>query len=365
MYACLKEKTLVADGNYRLISGKDCCAETAFAEFMATKASFKKTGDTQFYHYTQSFKVGENISPQTAHEIACKFAEQNYPGYEVLVATHSDATHIHSHFIINSVSFENGIKLHQPPNTLRLLRASSDQICQSYGFEILPTYTYGRSKTPSRSQRKAQARGNSWKDKLKFAVDDAMSKSRSKEGFVITLEAQGYKVKHWTDSRKSITYTCPNGKDCRDDRLQGERYLKVNMELEFSYRQKKEEPTQSTGWEHERSLLDNPVQQPNFMTEFGPKPMGRKLTDKILQHAKRLEGSANNDDEIDELMEIAALTGLSFVGVYILIEALNNGNKDKISDKNLTDFIEELKQEPENCIEYEDEQEQGFTMTMM
>jgi len=99
-YACLKNKTLLPEG-YRLITGQNCCAETAAAEFLSTKAQHKKTGDVQFYHYTQSFKVGENITPQTAHEIACEFARKNYPDYEVLIATHTDAPHIHSHFLID------------------------------------------------------------------------------------------------------------------------------------------------------------------------------------------------------------------------------------------------------------------------
>ncbi len=102
----------------KLLSGINCVPETAFSEFMATKSSYKKLDGIQFYHYTQSFKDGENISPKTAHEIAIKFAETHYKNYEVLIATHIDNEHLHSHFIINSVSFETGKKLHQPHNTI-------------------------------------------------------------------------------------------------------------------------------------------------------------------------------------------------------------------------------------------------------
>ena len=121
----------------RLISGKDCCPETAFQEFMATKNSFKKADQTMFYHYDQAFKDSEIISPKTAHEIAVKFAEDNYPDFEVVIATHVDNEHLHSHFIINSVSFKTGKKLHQGPKTLLKLRAYSDQICQQYGLTTL------------------------------------------------------------------------------------------------------------------------------------------------------------------------------------------------------------------------------------
>lgn len=360
-YACLKEKTLLPEG-YRLITGQNCCAETAVSEFLSTKAQHNKTGDTQFYHYTQSFKVGENISPQAAHEIACEFACKNYPDYEVLIATHIDAPHIHSHLIINSVSFADGRKLHQPPDTIRKLRLSSDEICQAHGFEILPTYTFGRSKTPSRAQRRAQERGDSWKDALQQAIDSAMSKSKTRADFIFNMERQGYFVK-WSDKRKTITYFCPNGKPCRNDRLFGERYSKVNMEMEFDYREKKQEPEKSTGWEWQRGALERrPVQTPE-----APVPKhGRKLTDEILHHAKYLEQGVSEDDELETIAELAALTALSFAGVYLLLNALSSANHDEIDDQSLRDFIEDLKREPENCIGYEDEQEQfGFNMTMM
>ena len=188
MYVCLKEKTLLKDKEYQLITGQNCCAETAFAEFTATKARYKKNGQVQFYHYTQSFKVGLDITPQQAHEIALEFAQKNYSNYEVLIATHTDVPHIHSHFIINSVSFEHGKKLHQTPHTLRELRLSSDEICMAHGFEVLPTYTFGRSKTPSRALRKAHERGDSWKDQLQQAIEFAMIRSFNKEDFIFLME---------------------------------------------------------------------------------------------------------------------------------------------------------------------------------
>jgi hypothetical protein len=360
-YVCQKSKTLLQDGP-RLITGQNCCAETAVFEFLSTKAQYQKVGDVQFYHYTQSFKVGENITPQTAHEIACEFARKNYPDYEVLIATHTDAPHIHSHLIINSVSFENGRKLHQAPYTIRRLRLSSDEICQAHGFEILPTYTFGRSKTPSRAQRRAQARGDSWKDKLQQAIDVAMVKSKTREDFIFNMERQGYFVK-WSDTRKTITYTCPNGKPCRDGRLFGERYSKTNMELEFNYREQKKEPEQTTGWDWQRDAL-KPKSAP---VVDAPAPrQGIKLTDEILHHAKYLEQGVSEDDELETITELAALTALSFAGIYLLLDAIANADHEQINDQNLTDFIDELQQEPENCMGYEDEQEQfGFTMTMM
>ena len=365
MYVCLKEKTLLKNEGYQLITGQNCCAETALSEFTATKARYKKNDQVQFYHYTQSFKVGLDIAPQQAHEIALEFANKNYPDFEVLVATHTDAPHIHSHFIINSVSFEHGRKLHQTPHTLRELRLSSDEICQDHGFEILPTYTFGRSKTPSRAQRKAHERGDSWKDQLQQAIEFAMTRSSDKEDFIFNMERQGYFVK-WTDARKTITYTCPNGKACRDDRLFGNKFAKANMELEFDYRQQKKEIDEETGWEYERKQFENQYCKQSENEIYKPRNTSKRLTNEILHNLRFLEKGVSEDDELETIAHLATLTALSFAGVYILLEAMSNSHsQDELDDQDVTDYIEKLKQEPENCIDYEEEQEQGFTMTMM
>ena len=222
-------------GCIRLISGKDCCPETAFQEFMATKNSYKKADQTMFYHYDQAFKDGETISPKTAHEIAVKFAEDNYPDYEVVIATHVDNEHLHSHFIINSVSFKTGKKLHQGPKTLLKLRAYSDQICQQYGLTTLEPYNSGKSKSLASREYRAAAKGQSWKFSLMNVIDFAMKMSGTKAEFIKNMERQGYTVK-WTENRKNITYTCPNTMSCRDIKLHDNRYLKEMMEREFELR---------------------------------------------------------------------------------------------------------------------------------
>ena len=95
----------------RLITGINCQPESVYADFMTTKRLHHKTGGVLFYHMVQSFPKGEAIDPVTAHAAALKLAEY-YEGYEVLVCTHTDREHIHSHFLINSVNFDTGKKLH-------------------------------------------------------------------------------------------------------------------------------------------------------------------------------------------------------------------------------------------------------------
>ena len=95
----------------QLVTGVNCVAQTAFREFMNTKRFYEKAEGRMYYHVVQSFSPEEQLTAETAHEIALKLAEQ-FSGFEVLVCTHTDRDHLHSHLIINSVSTENGRKYH-------------------------------------------------------------------------------------------------------------------------------------------------------------------------------------------------------------------------------------------------------------
>lgn len=234
-YCCQDKKVYDEISNQRLVSGVNCDGENAFKEFMATKKSYGKTDGMNFYQYVQSFSPEENITPQKAHEVALEFAEKAWTGYEVLVATHCDAQHIHSHFVINSVSFENGKKLRQNPNTLNSLRALSDEICRHHNLSTLEPYRKDGMKISTREYRTA-VKGQSWKFKLMNDIDKAMNISGSKEDFINAMSIMGYSVT-WTDDRKYITYQCPNKMKCRDIKLHNDKYLKGSMENEFRYRQ--------------------------------------------------------------------------------------------------------------------------------
>lgn len=234
-YCCQDKKVYDKISNQRLVSGVNCDGENAFKEFMATKKSYGKTDGMNFYQYVQSFSPEENITPKKAHEVALEFAEKAWTGYEVLVATHCDAQHIHSHFVINSVSFENGKKLRQKPNTLKSLRALSDEICRHHNLSTLEPYNMDGIKISTREYRTA-VKGQSWKFKLMNDIDKAMNISGSKEDFIKAMSIMGYSVT-WTDGRKYITYQCPKKMKCRDIKLHNDKYLKGSMENEFRYRQ--------------------------------------------------------------------------------------------------------------------------------
>jgi DNA relaxation protein homolog len=92
--------------------GLDPNVDKAFSEIMYNKRSYNKVNGKMYKHYIQSYSPNDNITAEKAHEIAVKFAEENFlaRGFKCYVATHLDKDHIHTHFVMDNVSFENGLK---------------------------------------------------------------------------------------------------------------------------------------------------------------------------------------------------------------------------------------------------------------
>lgn len=232
-YVLQNKKTLTEENGrrYKLVSGINCSPDTAFNEFMTTKNQYDKAKGMFFYQYTQSFDINENVSSQTVHQVGCRLAGY-FKDHEVLVATHIDADHLHTHFIINSVNHITGKKLQEGPDSLYKLRKLSDSICLEYGLSVLKPYEKSNEKGIGTREYRSALKGDSWKFKLINTVDICIKKSRNKKEFIYNMEQYGYKTL-WEDNRKHITYTIPDGKKCRDNKFHDKKYLKTEMEGYF------------------------------------------------------------------------------------------------------------------------------------
>ena len=233
-YVGRKEKTVSEDK--RFVTGVNCSPETALDEMNATKNLYHKTDGRLYYHLVQSFPSGYDIEPELAHKIAVELAEKAFGKYEVVVATHIDREHVHSHFVINSVSFEDGKKYHSNKESVAELMKLSDEICRKYGVHVLdaPKKKMNRDYLSDSEYRSAK-RGESFKWELMNVINQVMKQAKNKKQFCYLMKQQGYGVR-WEDNRKYITYTCPNGRRCRDNKLHGDKYRKENMEYEFEAR---------------------------------------------------------------------------------------------------------------------------------
>ena len=114
----------------------NCSEDNLYEDMKFTKERFRKTDGILAFHGYQSFKENE-VTPDIAHEIGVKFAEEMFKDYEVVVSTHQNTNHIHNHFILNSVSFKTEKKYNNNRPNLSKLGQISDAICSEYGLSVL------------------------------------------------------------------------------------------------------------------------------------------------------------------------------------------------------------------------------------
>ena len=234
MLYVMQEKKTTWEG-VPLVSGINCQPQSVYDDFLNTKLLYHKDGGVMFYHMVQSFPKGAAVDPRQAHEAARRLAEY-FDGCEVLVCTHVDREHIHSHCVINSVNFETGKKLHMAKEQIQELMRRNDAICLEMGLPVFDVPTQ-QARGMSGAEYHTALKGQSWKLRLMNTIDECMKYAVDKDSFVSLMTSEGYTVR-WEGTRKYITYTTPDGMRCRDSKLHEEKYCKEVMEHEFRIRAK-------------------------------------------------------------------------------------------------------------------------------
>ena len=232
MLYVMQEKKTAWEGA-PLVSGINCQPQSVYDDFINTKLLYHKDGGVMFYHMVQSFPKGAAVDPRQAHEAARRLAEY-FEGCEVLVCTHVDREHIHSHCVINSVNFDTGKKLHMAKEQIQELMRRNDMICQEMGLPVFDAPTQ-QARGMSGAEYHTALKGQSWKLRLMNTIDECMKYAADKDAFVSLMASEGYAVR-WESGRKYITYTTPDGLKCRDNKLHEEKYCKEAMEHEFRIR---------------------------------------------------------------------------------------------------------------------------------
>lgn len=199
-YAVNSRKTQKADNEdcavvHRFVSGINCSPSTARDEMLAVKKRFGKESGTVAYHGYQSFAPGE-ATPELAHEIGVKLAERLWGNrYQVIVATHLDKeNHLHNHFVVNTVSFADGIKYHRTRKDYYKMQTVSDELCREYGLSVIEQPQQGRGKQYG-EWRAEQEQRPTWRGLIRADIDEAIRQAMTERQFFDALRKKGYAVK--------------------------------------------------------------------------------------------------------------------------------------------------------------------------
>ncbi len=175
----------------RFVDGINCDPLKAVQNMMKVKKEFEKLDGTVAYHGYQSFKEGE-VTPETAHELGIKLATELWGNkYQVLVTTHLDKdSHIHNHFVLNTVSFVDGKKFHRTKKDYYQMREVSDRLCREYGLSVIEK-PIGKGK--NYAAYTAEKNGEVTKDSIiRRDIDECILLAISERDFFNKMKARGY-----------------------------------------------------------------------------------------------------------------------------------------------------------------------------
>ena len=183
----------------QFVTGINCLPTTARDEMQAVKKRFGKEDGVIAYHGYQSFAPGE-ADPKTAHEIGIRLAKELWgEKYQVVVATHLDKeNHLHNHFVVNTVSFVDGIRYHRTGKDYHDMQVASDNLCREYGLSVIENIQYGKSKHYGEWKAEQEQRPT-WRGFIKADIDEAIRMSLTERQFFRHLEEKGYELKMGKD----------------------------------------------------------------------------------------------------------------------------------------------------------------------
>lgn len=297
-YITKKEKT----EDY-LTYGKDCNPNTVIDEMKITKEMWGKTDGRQYVHLVQSFDPKDNINFEKAHELGKELINNfnKYKGHEVLMVTHLDKEHVHNHFIINSVNYENGRKINTSSKELQSLKDYSNKLSREHGLTVpikgdsITTFSQKKYKVIEKGFKK---NGNSYLLETAKAVSSSLKNATDRESFIKEMNVKGYKV-NWKDSRKNITFENSDGKKVRSSNLEKTfkdiKFSKEGIENEIQ-RNRERNTRGSFDWS---AVRDNVQSEGNGISEQFSNEITRNIQQKVREVKERTQRAVGEGQSTD------------------------------------------------------------------
>ena len=225
--------------------------DLVYRTFLEEKKMWNKDTGRMYAHNIISWHKDEQITPEQAFEFGKEFAENWFSGFQTLVAVHKDKEHIHCHLVTNSVSYEDGRKLHNTKKDLERMKQLTNQMCRERGLTVAEKGKHFDGSQIEKGEVIAWSKDkyNLFRQQVKdsFVADCAMAVLKalenciSKEKFIEKMKQFGWNV-NWTEKRKHITFQNQEGKKVRDSNLFKTFHLDISkegLENEFNGNRKK------------------------------------------------------------------------------------------------------------------------------
>ena len=225
--------------------------DLVYRTFLEEKKMWNKDTGRMYVHNIISWHKDEQITSEQALEFGKEFAEKWFSGFQTLVAVHKDKDHIHCHLVTNSVSYEDGRKLHNTKKNLERMKQLTNQMCRERGLTVAEKGKHFDGSQIEKGEVIAWSKDkyNLFRQQVKdsFVADCAMAVLKalenciSKEKFIEKMKQFGWNV-NWTEKRRHITFQNQEGKKVRDSNLFKTFHLDISkegLENEFNGNRKK------------------------------------------------------------------------------------------------------------------------------
>ena len=213
--------------------------DLVYRTFLEEKKLWDKDSGRMYAHNIISWHKDEQITPEQALEFGKEFAENWFSGFQTLVAVHKDKDHIHCHLVTNSVSYEDGRKLHNTKKNLERMKQLTNQMCRERGLSVAEKGKHFDGSQIEKGEVIAWSKDkyNLFRQQVKdsfvadcaMAVLKAMENCISKEKFIEKMKQFGWNV-NWSEKRKHITFQNQDGKKVRDSNLSKTFHLDISKE---------------------------------------------------------------------------------------------------------------------------------------
>ena len=213
--------------------------DLVYRTFLEEKKMWNKDTGRMYAHNIIAWHKDEQITPEQAFEFGKEFAENWFSGFQTLVAVHKDKDHIHCHLVTNSVSYEDGRKLHNTRKDLERMKQLTNQMCRERGLTVAEKGKHFDGSQIEKGEVIAWSKDkyNLFRQQVKdsFVADCAMAVLKalenciSKEKFIEKMKQFGWNV-NWTEKRKHITFQNQDGKKVRDSNLSKTFHLDISKE---------------------------------------------------------------------------------------------------------------------------------------
>lgn len=179
-----KKKCVAVTGIECIEPDEDGSLKDTLEEMNMLRSLNKSIDVTQAYHVVHSFDKEESkrLSQKEMHKIAVEFAQKAFPNCQMLVASHADKEHFHTHIAINNIDKETLKRIRIDPKDIKNIQQINDQVLKKHNLEPVDMDYYNnlekRKNMYSTGAKKLKDGQKNAQEVVQNAVDEVLLDSK-------------------------------------------------------------------------------------------------------------------------------------------------------------------------------------------